>query len=97
MHASKAKQGIHLLLPTGRQVLSHLQGSRAPSRVTVTWEDKRHHSEHTPPLLLPPALYAEYDTIWYGISLWSVGVSCPGCVPSQPLAHPQPARWWRGG
>ncbi|KAK4829515.1 hypothetical protein QYF61_005154 [Mycteria americana] len=41
-----------------------------------------------------PALYAEHDAIWYGMSLWSVGVSCPSCVPSQPLVPPQPARWW---
>jgi len=33
---------------------------------------------------LPP-LYTEHDVIWYGISLGLVWVSCPGCVPSQPL------------
>lgn len=32
--------------------------------------------------------------LWYGISLWSVRGSCPSCVPSQTLAHPQPACWW---
>ncbi|KAK4823616.1 hypothetical protein QYF61_004219 [Mycteria americana] len=31
--------------------------------------------------------------IWCGITLWSAEVRCPGCVPSQRLAHPQPARW----
>jgi len=30
-------------------VFSHLQESRAPSRVTVTWEDKCHHSDRPPP------------------------------------------------
>ena len=51
----------------------------------------------SPPfLLLPPALYAEHDVIWYGISLWSVGVSSPSCVPSQLLVHPQPTHWWGG-
>lgn len=35
------------------------------------------------------ALYAEHDTIWYGISPGSVGVSCPGCVSSQLLVHSQ--------
>ena len=44
-HTSKANQGIHSLLPIGRQVFSHLQESKATSRVMVTWEDKRHHSE----------------------------------------------------
>ena len=48
-HASKAKQGIHSLLLVGRQVFSQPQESRAPSRETVTWEEKRHHSE-CPPL-----------------------------------------------
>jgi len=38
MHASKAKQGLHSLLPIRRQVFSHLKESRAPSHVTVTWE-----------------------------------------------------------
>ena len=50
---SKAKQGIHSPLPIGRQVFSHLQEGWAPLHVTVTWEDKRHLSEHPPFLLLP--------------------------------------------
>ena len=29
-----------------------------------------------------PSLYAEQDVLWYGIALWPVGVSCPGCAPS---------------
>ena len=33
-------------------------------------------------LLLPPALLAGNNIIWYRISLWSAGVSCPVCVPS---------------
>jgi len=32
-HSSKAKQGTQARLPTVRQVFSHLQGSRAPSRI----------------------------------------------------------------
>lgn len=27
------------------------------------------------------------------MSLWSVGVGCPGCVPSQLFECPQPPRW----
>ena len=96
MCASKAKQGIHSPLPMGRQVFSHLQDSRAPSHVTVIWEDKCHRSEFPPFILLPPAVYAECDIIWYGISLWSVGVNCPSCVPSQLFGHPQPPHWWGG-
>jgi len=94
MHLSKAKQGIHPPLPIGRQVPSHLQESRAPSGVTVVWEDKRHHSQLPP---LPPSSLSftdEHDVLWCGISLWSAGVSCPGCVHSQLLLHPQPTHWW---
>ena len=47
-------------------------------------------------LLPPPAFIAEHNVIGYGISLWWVGVSCPGSVPSQYLVHPQGPRW-RGG
>lgn len=35
-HTSEAKYGIHSLLPTDRQVFSHIQNSRAPSRVMVS-------------------------------------------------------------
>jgi len=40
-----------------------------------------------------PSLYVQHDVIWCGISLWSVWVSCPGCIPSQLLAHLQPPCW----
>lgn len=33
---------------------------------------------------------ANHNAIWYGISLCSPGVSCPGCVPSTLLAQAQP-------
>ncbi|KAK4811772.1 hypothetical protein QYF61_005340 [Mycteria americana] len=38
----------------------------------------------------PVHLKTENYVIWYGISLWSVWVTCPDYVPSQDLAHPQP-------
>lgn len=41
-------------------------------------------------LCLSPNFIDEYYTVQYGISLWSAEVSCPGCIPSQPLAHSQP-------
>jgi len=50
----------------------------------------------TPSFLLPQFYIAEHDVIRYGISLWSARVSCPSCVPSQVLVHPQPTRWWGG-
>ena len=74
----------------GRQVSGHLQESKAPSHVTVTWEDTYHNFECSPFLLLPPDIVVEHDIICYGISLVSVRVSCPSCVPSQLLAHPHP-------
>lgn len=40
--------------------------------------------------LLASSFIAECEAIWYGILLWSVWVSCPGCVPSQLLACLQP-------
>lgn len=46
-------------------------------------------------LILPPALCAEQDAIWYGILLWSVWLSCPSCVPSQ-FVHSQLPHWWGG-
>ena len=96
-HSSKAKQGIHLPLPIGRQVFSHLQESRAPSRVNGYLGRQNTMIPNVSSfLLLPPALHAEHDVIWSGISLWSAGDSCPGCVASQLLVHPQPPHWWGG-
>jgi len=47
-----------------------------------------------PFILLHPAFIAEHVIIWCGISLWSVGVSSPGCVTSQLLVHLQSPCWW---
>jgi len=44
------------------------------------------------PLQTAPSFIAERDTVWRGISLWSAGVSCPGCAPSQLLVCPPPPR-----
>ena len=74
-------------------MFSRLQENRAPSRVTVAWEDKRHHSERTPFLLLLSGFMVEHDVIRYGISVCSGGVSCPSCVPSQPLVLSVRAFW----
>lgn len=68
----------------GREVFSHLQRSRAPSHICVTWKHKWCHSIHA-----PRSLYPEHDATWSGISLCSVCVTCPGSVPSQPPMHPQ--------
>jgi len=44
--------------------------------------------EGPPSSSLPSAFIAEHNVIRSGISLWSGGVTCPGCVPSQFLVHP---------
>lgn len=49
---------------------------------------------HTHPV--PHFFFSEYDTLWNGISLWSVGVGYCGSVLFQVLGYPQPARWWGG-
>lgn len=41
----------------------------------------------------PPGFIAEHNNVWYGTSLRSVGVGCPGWVPSRFLALLQPPRW----
>lgn len=46
-----------------------------------------------PFLLSVPDSYADHDSIWYGISLWT---SSPSCVPSQPPVHFQPPFCWDG-
>lgn len=51
------RNGIHSPLPLGRQVFSHLQRNSAPTCVTLTWEDKYHHSQRSPPSFLLPHLY----------------------------------------
>lgn len=50
-----------------------------------------------PRLVFAQAFIAAHDVPWYGTSLWSAGVSHPGCVPSASLAHPQPPGHWVGG
>jgi len=38
-------------------------------------------------------MFFSYDVKWYGISIWSIQISCPGSVPSQLLVPPQPSCW----
>lgn len=57
--------------------------------LVVTWGDKSHHSKHPPLLFFLPALHAEHDARWSGVSLWSAGVTWPAWVPSQGV-HPRP-------
>lgn len=68
-------------------MFSHPQDSRAPSWVMVTlWMSPFPSSD--------PALYQTAEVIECGMSLWSAGVSCPGCVPSQILLAPSAILGW---
>lgn len=88
-HAYKQSKTINSLPPTGRQVFSHSQETRGPSHVMVTWVDKCHHFK-CPPLPPPyPTLHTDPNVTWSAVSLCSFGVTCPGCVTSQPPRHPQ--------
>lgn len=78
-------------------------------QVSITYngclgEQTLYHYKYSPYLLLPPDLFKEHDTIWYGTFLWSVGASCPSCVlittmkeincyPSQ-NQHNTMVHWW---
>lgn len=89
VYGSQGKQ-IYCLFPISRQC-------PATSWEAVALEDKCHNKC---PFSLPlPLLFFGIcgcaGVIWYGISLWIVWVSCPDCVLSQDLAHPQP-HWWEG-
>ena len=89
MHVSKAKQRINSLLPIGRQVFSHLQESRAPSRVTVTWEDKHHHSERPPiPSSSPSFLLLSMTSYGMGYPFGQLGSAVPAVSPPNLLPTP---------
>lgn len=60
-------------LPTSQQQQTYAQ---PVSKQQLLWKDS-------------PQITAEHDIKWYGIFLWSVWVSSPSCIPSQPLGHPQ--------
>lgn len=90
VHANKkAKQGIHLPLSKGWQVLSHPQECRAPSDVMMMWEDKHHHFECV--LIAPsfpssvhwPWLQEVWDIPWviWGQLSWL----CPLLIPCTPI------------
>lgn len=88
------KQGIHLPIPTGRQVFLHSQESKTPSHEIVTWEVKYCHSKLPSFLIFPLPLYAKHSAKWSGICLCSSGVSCPVWVPIPTPLHLQPPGWW---
>ena len=92
MHASKAKQGIHSPTSHGQAGVQPSPGSRAPSRVMVTWEDKHHNAKCPPPsFFFPQFIYSAWCPMVWNTSLASLGQLswlCPLPVSCalQPLA-----------
>ena len=73
----------------GRQVFSHLQDSRAPSCVAVTWEDKRHRSECPPlPSSSPSSILQSMTSHGLGCPLGQSGSAVPAVSPPTPCAPP---------
>lgn len=58
-------------------MLTHFQEGGASSCVMVAWEDKHYNPKCLLFFLLPPALIAERDAIWHGISLRLAALSLP--------------------
>lgn len=97
MCTCKLSQGINSPLPRGRQVFNHSQENFSQPHITMTWEDKNHHSKFSPiPSPSPCIICSAQCHCSIGLSLESAGVTCPSCVPSQILVHPQPVCWWGG-
>lgn len=86
-----AEQGIYPLLPI-IQPSPQKQGCTRHNgylgmQMSSLWTPPL--SPSYPSLFLPSTM-----SHGMGISLWSFDASCPGCVPSQLLKHPQPTLWW---
>lgn len=62
--------------------------------IELEYANRVMHSAVVHHLLMPSqslSLYTDHDSIWFGISLWPAGISCPFpvyCVPQ----HPQRSR-----
>jgi len=85
MHTKQNKELIHYFPSSGRcSAISRKAGLHY-----MQWLLGKTNAITPSASLFLTAFIAEHDTIRYGMSLWSVGVSCPSCVPSQLLAHPQ--------
>lgn len=82
-HASYPKQPIHLLFPMDRQEFSCSQESKAPSCLTIIWEDKHHHSKHPPLPLSSPTHILSLMSYSMGCSQGQLGLAVlPVSLPS---------------
>lgn len=88
---AEAKQKKVLSTSHQQVMSSHFLGSRALVNAVVALEEKSLNNEYTairsPALLHSPISF--YCWPQHPV-VWSVWVSCPSWVPSQPLVHPQP-------
>ena len=78
-----------------------LVGSRVTVHLVVASEEKGRNKEchptpHPPTSSFLLAFVADHDVIWYGISIWSAWVGCPGYVTSNLLPTPSLLAFWRG-
>jgi len=77
--AIKAKQGVHSLLPIGRQVFSRLQESPAPSRING------YLARRTPSLQLSPPFFFFFPQLYMpSVTLHGFG-QLGSAVPALPL------------
>lgn len=66
---SKAKQGVHLLLPTGRQVLATSRKAGLVTSKGYLGRQTASLQKSLPPPSFLPAFIAEHGTPWHGASL----------------------------
>lgn len=62
---------------------------QADVQLLPSWENQHHNHQW------PTFLFCSLSMISYGMefSLCSVQVTCPDCIPSQIVVHPQPTHW----
>lgn len=86
---SKAKTGICSLNPIYGQVSRHVLGSRFWVCIWVALDDKCRYLKCSNSSSFPSDFIGEWDIVWFGTSIRSVGVRCPNCVTPhiQPASH----------
>ena len=85
----KRNKGIHSLLPFGKQGFRHFQEIRASSLTMVTWEEKHHHLQMSPPSSVF-SLFLLLSTTSYslGYPFGRLGSAAPAVSPPKFLCIP---------
>ena len=73
-------------LEYAKQVMHNAIAHHSPTNAQLVPEQRS-------PRPTPPSLYTGHGITWYGIPLWPLWVSCPGCVLCQLLVPLQFSRW----